>query len=208
MHIIPLFPLQLVVFPGSYYPLHIFEERYKLLLSRCRAKGTGFGIVLPAEEGLRGIGCLVQVHRVTAEYPDGRLDIVVRGTERFRLLRSWMERDGYHSGEIELFGDKSQITEPELLAEAEEKFVSILSMANFKLEDGFWEQYATTVVKSFKMAEKSGLTIEQQQELLSMQGERERVRYLLRHYERMEAYLEKNEAVRQLIERDGYLNVF
>lgn len=82
----PLFPLGLVLVPGELLPLHIFEERYKRLVAECRETGAPFGIVLSREEGLAVVGCTARVGAVLEEFPDGRLNIVVRGGERFRLV--------------------------------------------------------------------------------------------------------------------------
>jgi Lon protease-like protein len=84
--LLPLFPLGLVLVPGELLPLHIFEERYKRLIADCRETGGPFGIVLSREEGLAVVGCTARVGAVLEEFSDGRLNIVVRGGERFRLV--------------------------------------------------------------------------------------------------------------------------
>jgi len=84
--LLPLFPLSLVLVPGELLPLYIFEERYKHLIAECRETGAPFGIVLSREEGLAVVGCTARVGAVLEELPDGRLNIVVRGGERFRLV--------------------------------------------------------------------------------------------------------------------------
>lgn len=84
--LLPLFPLGLVLVPGELLPLHIFEERYKRLVAECRETGAPFGIVLSREEGLAVVGSTARVGAVLEEFPDGRLNIVVRGGERFRLV--------------------------------------------------------------------------------------------------------------------------
>ena len=82
---IGLFPLQLVVVPGEVVPLHIFEERYKRLVRETR-EGGEFGIVLAEDDSLRECGCTVRVAEVLEEFDDGRLNILVEGRRRFRLV--------------------------------------------------------------------------------------------------------------------------
>jgi Lon protease-like protein len=81
--LLPLFPLQLVVFPGSAIPLHVFEERYKEMVGEAEAAGTEFGIVLAKDGGIMNAGCTVVVESVLNRYPDGRFDVLTRGQRRF-----------------------------------------------------------------------------------------------------------------------------
>ena len=89
---IPLFPLGLVLLPGMPLPLHIFEERYKLMIADCLTAGSVFGIVWFDGNTLRSIGCTARIERVLHRYPDGRLDILVLGEQRFAMDRTVEER--------------------------------------------------------------------------------------------------------------------
>ncbi|HMK38660.1 MAG TPA: LON peptidase substrate-binding domain-containing protein, partial [Bacteroidota bacterium] len=73
---LPLFPLNVVLFPRSALPLHIFEERYKVLINECVERGTPFGVALAREKGMADVGCSAVVSSVTRRYDDGRMDIV------------------------------------------------------------------------------------------------------------------------------------
>lgn len=84
--LIGLFPLGIVLLPGEVVPLHIFEERYKLLVNERRDGGEEFGVVLSEDETVREIGCTAAVVEVLEELPDGRMNILVEGRRRFRLL--------------------------------------------------------------------------------------------------------------------------
>ncbi len=107
--LLPLFPLQLVVFPGSAVPLHIFEERYKEMVGEAEAAGSEFGIVLAKEGGIVNAGCTVVVESVLHRYPDGRFDVMTRGRRRFAIASLNQERE-YLRGEVEYFDDED--TEP------------------------------------------------------------------------------------------------
>lgn len=103
--LLPLFPLQLVVFPGSAVPLHIFEERYKEMVGAAEAAGTEFGIVLARDNGIVNAGCTVKVESVLKRYPDGRFDVLTRGQRRF-VIHSLNQDKDYLRGEVEFYGDE------------------------------------------------------------------------------------------------------
>jgi Lon protease-like protein len=89
---IPIFPLRSVLCPGVALPLHIFEERYRLMIGRCIERGEPFGVVLlrdghevgPLRGQIAAVGTTAAIRRAGA-YPDGRLDILTVGQQRFRL---------------------------------------------------------------------------------------------------------------------------
>ena len=99
-----MFPLQLVVFPRVLLPLHIFEDRYKQMVSDAIRDGSQFGIVLAKEEGILNTGCTVRVEKVMEMYPDGRMDILTRGQHRFEIV-SLDEEKEYLRGAVEFFDD-------------------------------------------------------------------------------------------------------
>jgi len=103
--LIPLFPLQVVVFPRTQLPLHIFEDRYKEMIGKAIEDKTEFGIVLAKEDGIVNAGCTVLVEQVVERYPDGRMDIVTRGQRRFEILSLNQEKD-YLQGEVSFFDDE------------------------------------------------------------------------------------------------------
>ena len=88
--LIPLFPLELVLFPETPFPLHIFEPKYKEMIGECLKNKTEFGMVRTIAEGdsvrLADYGCTAEIIHVLHTYPDGRMDIFVCGRKRFELL--------------------------------------------------------------------------------------------------------------------------
>lgn len=120
--LLPLFPLQLVVFPGSAAPLHIFEDRYREMVGLAEAEGTEFGIVRSItreeEKGIASTGCTVTVESVRQRYPDGRFDVITRGRRRFRIV-SLDDEKPYLRGTVEYFDDdESEHVPGELLNRA------------------------------------------------------------------------------------------
>ncbi len=89
-----LFPLDLVLLPGTPLPLHIFEPRYSEMISECLDRNQDFGIVRAkqGEGSVAEIGCTAEIVTVTKKYADGRMDIVTQGRERFEVMRLHQER--------------------------------------------------------------------------------------------------------------------
>ena len=94
-----LFPLPLVLLPTERVPLHIFEERYQELIGECLDSGDEFGLVFADDEGIRDIGTRARVTEVLARMADGRMDILVEGGTRFRLLELTTGRS-FYTGEV------------------------------------------------------------------------------------------------------------
>jgi len=205
---IPIFPLALVIFPNSKYPLHIFEERYKILINKCFANNSGFGIVSRIGDSISEVGVYVEVADVTKIYESGELDIVVGGKWRFKRLDLEMHPDGYYLSDVKRIGDQEADADMNnnLFYALKQRVQEMLKLVNFSVSQGFWEALEKTKLKSFKIAEKSGLSILQQQELLTIAGENKRLSYLLEHFDRLEEKVEENRSMRELILGDGYLN--
>jgi len=102
--LLPLFPLQVVVFPGTPLPLPIFEERYKELVGDAIRDNSEFGIVLAREDGIVNAGCTVIVEKLTEMFPDGRMNVLTRGKRRFEVL-SLNEDKAFLQAEVRYFED-------------------------------------------------------------------------------------------------------
>ena len=104
MPTIPIFPLGLVLLPGMALPLHIFEERYKLMVSECMAEDKPFGIVLFDGKAIQTAGCTARVIQVLHRYEDGRMDILTRGERRF-VVQALVEHKPYMEARVAYFDD-------------------------------------------------------------------------------------------------------
>jgi Lon protease-like protein len=121
---LPLFPLHTVLAPGIVLPLHVFEERYRLLIKRCLDTSSPFGIVLiregpevlppdgrSAELSIASVGTFAEI-REASRYPDGRWDVQVVGTGRFDVLSVDTHAEPYLLAEVvrrpELEGDSDE----------------------------------------------------------------------------------------------------
>ena len=83
---IGIFALQTVLVPGERMPLHIFEDRYKELIGECLDVGDPFLLLYADEEGTRELGCAADVVEVLDRFDDGRLNVVIEGTEVLRVV--------------------------------------------------------------------------------------------------------------------------
>ena len=102
---IGLFPLPLVLLPTEQVPLHVFEERYKELIGECVADSREFGFVYADDDGLREVGTRAGVTEVLARFDDGRMNVLVEGRERFRLLALTTGRS-FQTGDVEPIEDE------------------------------------------------------------------------------------------------------
>ncbi len=206
MKTISLFPLNLVVFPLSRYPLHIFEERYKKMIRKCLEVESGFGIITPMGKELSKVGSYVTIPQVLKHYENGEMDIVVEAKNRFLIKQIFSHQDGYLVAEVEDYFDIQPDANPSLLDEMEGMFEKILEKYELKLEESFWNRYQDSKIKSFKIAEKSGLSLIQQQDLLTLQDENRRINFLINHFEKLDKEISKNVGLKNIILGDGYLN--
>src|SRR5580700_1532713 len=83
---LPIFPLNLVVYPGQYLNLHIFEPRYKQLIQECKDEGKHFGIPSVFKESLNEYGTEMELIEISKVYPEGEMDIMTKGLKVFRIM--------------------------------------------------------------------------------------------------------------------------
>ena len=124
----PLFPLGLVALPSELIPLHIFEERYKTMIGRCRTEQSEFGIVWMADDGLRTIGCACEIAEVLEETEDGRINLVARGTRPFRI-EARQDELPYPAGAVEFLADRDEAPDAEAAAAAHEAYAELVRQA-------------------------------------------------------------------------------
>lgn len=106
--LIPLFPLQSVLFPRTPLPLHIFEARYREMIGEAIMDKTEFGVVLAGSQGIANLGCSAIITRVVERHEDGRLDIETAGRRRFEI-QSLNEDRPFLRGKVEYFDDDLEV---------------------------------------------------------------------------------------------------
>jgi Lon protease-like protein len=172
---LPLFPLPLVLLPTEVVPLHIFEDRYKEMISVCMEEHRDFGIVWLSDAGLREVGCTASVAEVLEQMEDGSMNILVRGGTPFRLLEK-QEHHAYPAGTVELLGDQRAPQADEPGGEARERYADLLET----LTDERPEQGTLAELSAYEMAASVDIDLDVKQGLLELRSEEARLRLLAR----------------------------
>ena len=167
---IGLFPLGLVLLPTERVPLHIFEPRYRELIEESLEQDVPFGVVYADEDGLRQVGTLATVTEVTERFDDGRLNILVEGGERFRLLEL-TEGRAFVTGRVEIVDDQHDPAEPAEIERALTLFARLVELTSSGVE----APAAETRELSFAIAGRFDFSPDLKQELLDESSERVRL---------------------------------
>jgi ATP-dependent Lon protease len=167
-----LFPLELVLLPSERVPLHIFEDRYRELIGESLTDGTEFGILLEDADGLRQVGTSTGVVELVHAFDDGRMNVLVEGRSRFRVLEL-TEGRSYRTADVEQFDDD----EGELPSDAEtertlEAFRRLAVIAEAEEVD---IPAAGEEPLSFRLAARVDFGTVLKQELLELRSERARL---------------------------------
>ncbi len=201
-----IFPLNLVLFPQSLYPLHIFEERYKELIKECIDNELEFGVNLVSNSKFFEIGCTAKVVDVFKKYDDGKLDITIEGVRKYKLISFSEEERSFYTGEIELIDeDESTVLDYQLFMDCVEFYNKIVErIQGFHLEK-IKIGGLHTKLPSYFIAQKAGLTPEQKQNLLEINNENKRLEFMLKHLKRIAPVVEQAEVTNRIIRLDGYI---
>ncbi len=178
MALLPLFPLDLVLLPGTPLPLHIFEPRYKEMIGECLAQDTHFGVIRALDEGIAEVGCTAEIVTVTKEYPDGRLDLVAEGRKRFEVLELNQDRS-FLQAEVLLVPDEPGAPADNDKARAIQVHQEILSLAGAVQDLSAADQSAL----SFYLAGSLPLDLDFKQKLLATRSEGERIQAVASYLE-------------------------
>ena len=199
MALLPLFPLDLVLLPGTPLPLHIFEPRYKEMIGECLANQAPFGVVRAMDEGFAEVGCTAEIVSVTKEYPDGRMDLVAEGRERFEVLELNRERS-FLQADVQLVPDEPGAPSADEKARAIQVHLEILSLAG-AVQDLSTADHNTL---SFYLAGSLPLDLDFKQKLLAMRSERERIQAVAAFLENILPNLRRAARVREKAGGNGH----
>lgn len=198
---IPIFPLEIVVFPGEQLNLHIFEPRYKQLITECFEKKKPFGIPAVIDNKLKEFGTLISIKEICKTYDNGEMDIKTEGLEVFRILEVIKEvPDKLYSGAIVNYLANQQKGNSAVMKQLIEKMRDLHSRLN--VSKNFSK--ADNELNVFDIAHHAGLTLQQEYELLQLTAEKQRQEYLKRHFENAAAVVEEREAIREKILMNGH----
>lgn len=200
---IPLFPLEVVLFPGTLLPLHIFEPRYKLMVQHCRERQLNFGVVLVKGEGIAPAGCTAEIMEVTKEDPEGKLDILTMGRLAFNILEVF-EEQAYAEADVEYLEDEPVAEKPptpSLVRLYEQCHELAFGQKPEAPDEDSYESLA------FHIASELPLDLGYKQNLLEMRNEDERRRNLEAALQRWLAELEQVAHARRIAGGNGHRHV-
>lgn len=179
MNFISIFPLSVAPYPNRTLALNIFEDQYKQLINDCIATKKPFGIPLIAKGKLEHTGILVRIEEIKNIFPDGRMQIVVKGERIFHLLEVIDNMpDKLYRGAIVKYPYNDMSSHPALLEK-----VLILLERLFSLSKLFYPIEGSSVsgIVSYDIADYMGFTLDQKIEFTSLLKEKERLEYMRRH---------------------------
>jgi Lon protease-like protein len=184
--------------PTERLPLHIFEPRYRELIGECLAEEREFGLILADDEGLRQIGTRAAVTNVLERFDDGRLNIVIEGRERFRLVELTSGRS-FQTGEIEPVVDLAGEPDPAEVERALELLRRLGEIAGADVEG----LSVASSVPSFELAARVEFDPEIKQGLLEQRSEPQRLETVASLLERAARRLELQQAGRRIAQGNG-----
>lgn len=198
---IPIFPLNLVVYPGESLNLHIFEPRYKQLITECLASKKAFGIPVVINDKVQEYGSMMEVAELSKQYDNGEMDIKTRGIRVFRILEVIQEiPDKLYSGAIVNYPDNYNEGVPgmmrKVMASIRELHQLLKVDKDFKKEDN--------EISTYEVAHHIGLSLEEEYELLHLLDERQRQAYLDRHLKKVLPLLAEMEQLKEKIKLNGH----
>lgn len=198
---IPIFPLNIVVYPGENLNLHIFEPRYKQLINECHTAKKPFGIPTVIGNKVQEFGSMVEIVELSKVYDSGEMDIKTKGVKVFRILEMIEEiPDKLYGGAIVNYPDNYEKGVPELMRKV---MTSIRELHQLlKVDKDFKKK--DEELTSYEVAHHIGLSIEEEYELLNLLDERQRQEYLKRHLVKSIPMVAGMEQLKEKIKLNGH----
>jgi len=204
---IPLFPLpNLVLFPNIVVPLHIFEDRYKLMINGCIDGSAVFGVVLlrsgaeeEKEETIYRVGVTARIVEVE-RLDEGRMNILCEGEQRFRIYRLTQQKP-FWKGDVDFFEDKDHHGAESLYEQVAELYRSVAALSaklsGSQETEVVLPESATDL--SHMVSYVLDIDSEEKQRLLEMDSTAERLRMLIAHLTDTLRKLEQQRAHKELM---------
>jgi len=198
---IPLFPLALVVFPEEQLNLHIFEPRYKQLITDCYTQKKPFGIPAVIHEKLAERGTLMEITEITQVYDDGKMDIKTKGICTFKILELIKNLpEKLYGGAIVSYPPNYANGKANLMQQV------LLGIRQLHENLGVRKQFGKPdeALQSFDVAHHLGLKLEEEYQLLEYEQEIHRQEYLKRHLATVLPVMQEMSALQQKIKLNGH----
>lgn len=198
---IPIFPLGLVVFPGEVVNLHIFEERYKQLITECFADNKPFGIPIVINNEVMDYGTTIKITEIFEIHADGEMDICTEGQQIFRSLEVIKQVSGkLFGGAIVNYPSNEIAMKPWAMKPV---FSNILELHKL-LEISKNFKKPTEEITSYDVAHHVGLTLDEEFELLKIPRELQRIEFLKRHLTKVMPIVQGMESLKEKVKLNGH----
>jgi len=198
---IPLFPLNVVLFPGANLPLHIFEPRYRKMVKTCLQQKSEFGMLLSMPNGVARVGCTAEVVEVVKRYPDGRMDILTVGRAPFRVVDLFSDNP-LLEGQVDYLEDREASANPSV----QRALVELYEACHTLIYDDYPKnlQGTPTDELSFLVAGTLPMDLLWKQQILELRSESDRQERLVAYLREWAPHLQKSEAMRQRAGGNGH----
>ena len=204
--IIPLFPLGVVLLPEMNMPLHIFEERYKLMMKDCLEEQKGFGLVYYDGAHIKTTGCVARITRVIKRYSDGRMDILTKGQWRFEIEEIF-ENKSYLEAKVQLFDD-DDIDDPDIkydISDRAKALINELAALNKKAGETFTFNSINSQQLSFIIAGMDGFSYDEKQEFLEMRSTEKRLKKGVEVLAKIIERIKLNAEIKKIVGGNGHM---
>lgn len=198
---IPIFPLEIVVYPGEDLNLHIFEPRYRQLIADCFQIKKPFGIPTVLNNKMSEMGTLVQIKEISNTYDDGKMDIRTEGLQTFKILEIVKDLpDKLYSGAIVTYPKVSLKGSAPLMKKVLQGIRAIHKSLgvtkDFKKPD--------EALLSYDVAHHAGLSLQDEYYLLELDQELHRQEFLKRHLVKVLPVIEEMDILKNKIQLNGH----
>jgi|SRR5580693_4384253 Lon protease-like protein len=198
---IPLFPLNVVLFPGASLPLHIFEPRYREMVKTCLQEKSEFGMLLSMPNGVARVGCTAEIVEVVKHYPDGRMDILTVGRAPFRVVNLFSDNP-LLEGHVDYLEDREAPGNPSV----QRALVELYEACHTLIYDDYPKNLQGTPSDelSFLVAGTLPMDLLWKQQILELRSESDRQERLVAYLREWAPHLQKSEAMRQRAGGNGH----
>jgi Lon protease-like protein len=207
---IPVFPLPMVACPSEIIPLHIFEPRYREMVSWCRSRlsdglSGDFGIFFVSDRKTAAVGSTARIRTILREYGDGRVDLLAIGQRRCRILERRSDH-AYDTARVEFVGDAADDWSEDVATEAFELHRTLIHLVTGTCPaDG---DYEGTCTLSYRMAPSAALPSELKQAFLETRCENDRLQILIDHMKELILQIQGMQVAARAIKSQWDLQAF
>ncbi len=198
---IAIFPLAIVAYPGEELNLHIFEPRYKQLINDCKETQKPFGIPTVINDNISELGTLMEVAEIIKIYGNGEMDIKTKGLQVFRILEIVKDvPDKLYNGAIVNYPTNNEKSNDVLMQKVIE--ITLKLHAILKVNKEF--NKTGDKLLSYDIAHHTGLSLQEEYDLLGLFDEMQREEYLKQHLLKVLPIVTEMETLKSRIQLNGH----